>query len=715
MKKLLLSLATLAISATANADEVTFVAQGASYSGDNETTTISNITGGSTLVTNEQKETSFTCNDIEITFVKYNSSNSQVNGNQVRWYQSDEIVITPLNGASISGVTMNAVSSYYNTAVTISGEGVSQDNNTLTTGNATRTWTAASGSKIIDPITLKAGAQTRFTYLTVEYVLGEPASVASPVINVEQGSSQYTVTMTCATDGAEIYYTTDGETVPTANSTKYTEPIVLKSLDNTTFKAIAILGDDQSNVVTRTVEVPLLTTELSAVIEAMTALGKNETVDFVYTGKLTYVYKGISGNNAYLYLTDGTDNVLLFGSSNVMTDYVEGTTYTSLAGSGQNYNGLPEVTNFTLGGLATGAAAVQPVAITSIKDNIDADHMNAYYEISNVSIQGTTMTDSEGNEIALYNRFNITIPEGNKLLVRGFVAAYNNVQFYPTYIESMAQVFNPEFSLEDGEYADGTVVTISCDTEGATIVYTINDGDVIKAPAPVKIILTEDVTIEAYATKEGLEDSDVVEATYTVKKYEIEGNSATFEFSTEAFQTSWVEPLDEAFVYPNENVLNFDGKYVFINNGVQLAFSKGSNSNNGTCLYTSGNGQLRDYTGNQIIVSILSSAYYITNVTFVHGTSNYGGFTTEQGSMNSDKDSWTATDKNTNSITFTVAANNRIDGINVEFEAIDTAVEGINADEVAPVYYNLQGVKVANPEKGIYIVVKGDKTSKVIF
>lgn len=44
------------------------------------------------------------------------------------------------------------------------------------------------------------------------------------------------------------------------------------------------------------------------------------------------------------------------------------------------------------------------------------------------------------------------------------------------------------------------------------------------------------------------------------------------------------------------------------------------------------------------------------------------------------------------------------------------AVSGVEVDEnAAPVYYNLQGVRVANPENGLYIVVKGNKTSKVIF
>lgn len=44
------------------------------------------------------------------------------------------------------------------------------------------------------------------------------------------------------------------------------------------------------------------------------------------------------------------------------------------------------------------------------------------------------------------------------------------------------------------------------------------------------------------------------------------------------------------------------------------------------------------------------------------------------------------------------------------------AVEGIEADENAPVeYYNLQGVRVAEPANGIFIVKKGNKATKQIF
>ena len=43
-----------------------------------------------------------------------------------------------------------------------------------------------------------------------------------------------------------------------------------------------------------------------------------------------------------------------------------------------------------------------------------------------------------------------------------------------------------------------------------------------------------------------------------------------------------------------------------------------------------------------------------------------------------------------------------------------TAVSEIEAENGVAEYYTLQGVKVANPENGLYIVVKNGKASKVI-
>ena len=47
------------------------------------------------------------------------------------------------------------------------------------------------------------------------------------------------------------------------------------------------------------------------------------------------------------------------------------------------------------------------------------------------------------------------------------------------------------------------------------------------------------------------------------------------------------------------------------------------------------------------------------------------------------------------------------------FDAL-TAIEEVGADNAAVEYYNLQGVKVANPENGIFIKKQGTKTTKVV-
>ena len=64
----------------------------------------------------------------------------------------------------------------------------------------------------------------------------------------------------------------------------------------------------------------------------------------------------------------------------------------------------------------------------------------------------------------------------------------------------------------------GDSVTLSCDTEGVKISYTI-DG--VTAEYTDTIVITKDVTITAFATKDGMKKSDTTTASYTVKTYTV--------------------------------------------------------------------------------------------------------------------------------------------------------------------------------------------------
>lgn len=78
---------------------------------------------------------------------------------------------------------------------------------------------------------------------------GFPEVVEAPIISGEsEFTDSTTVTITCATTGATIYYTTNG-TDPTSNSTQYTTPITLNN--TTTIKAIAYKDNESSLITTK--------------------------------------------------------------------------------------------------------------------------------------------------------------------------------------------------------------------------------------------------------------------------------------------------------------------------------------------------------------------------------------------------------------------------------------------------------------------------------
>ena len=107
---------------------------------------------------------------------------------------------------------------------------------------------AADGSKTITLTRSKTGTNLFITKLVITTeVEDNPNAVETPVITPATGTytTEQEVTITCETEDAKIYYTTDG-TDPTAESTAYTAAFTVS--ETTTVKAIAIKGEYSSEI-----------------------------------------------------------------------------------------------------------------------------------------------------------------------------------------------------------------------------------------------------------------------------------------------------------------------------------------------------------------------------------------------------------------------------------------------------------------------------------
>ena len=471
-------------------------------------------------------------------------------------------------------------------------------------------------------------------------------------------------------------------------------------------------------------------------IAAALALCTNEgTANVVINNPVTVVYQ----NGRYLWVSDATDNILLYGDIDDI--YIDGDVIPAgIKGTAINYS----QGQFQLKDLepesfleATAGEPVAPIQIAV--EELSADLVNQYVVITGATVAAAdkdntfTVTDETGS-CTLFNQFwnesyydVVDVPEGSDITVYAMVNVYKGAaQLYPVRFDGgVERVAAPEFSIDGGQVLKGTAVALTSATEGATIHYTI-DGSEPTSTSTVysePIILVFDVTIKAIAVKEGLADSDVNEATFTVVE-PVEGNEAYFPFAT-------VDPSNYGFDmtdhtdYTKSQTINGADQPIAVA-PITITISKGASADGGAfyrpqdaegkeCFWT-----LRFYKKAIMTISAMSG-YQITSIAFeFENESTHPGYLAKcdfsAGEYNAETYIWTGT-----------AESLAIDGLNndgktVSFKSITVTFEetgsslDIEADQDAPVeYYNLQGVRI-NGEltPGLYIRRQGNATSKVI-
>lgn len=164
------------------------------------------------------------------------------------------------------------------------------------------------GEVVIKAIAIKGNAESEeveFAYTVVD----AEKFVSAPVASVKPGkvSKGTKVALECATEGAEIRYTINGEN-PTAKSTLYEEAIVIT--ETMTIKAIAIKGDALSEVAafTYTVEPEIIAPETvqkptSDRPDGVVPVGKTVTLHCEEGAKIYYTMDGTvpTGKESELY------------------------------------------------------------------------------------------------------------------------------------------------------------------------------------------------------------------------------------------------------------------------------------------------------------------------------------------------------------------------------------------------------------------------------
>ena len=204
-------------------------------------------------------------------------------------------------------------------------------------------------------------------------------TVEKPTFSLAAGTynEAKSVELACATEGAKIYYTTDG-TDPTASSTEYTAAIAFSTDGDYTVKAIAIKGSDKSDIASATyaIRLPGVFTSLEDLVYEMS--DKPVTVSFsdvTITG--LYMSSDMKYQGVFVDVTDADDNELEIYCKSAEVPATWGLggkiSATDLAGTWKNYKGQWEVeiaawTGITYVAPAIEAPVVTPLATTFFKE-----------------------------------------------------------------------------------------------------------------------------------------------------------------------------------------------------------------------------------------------------------------------------------------------------------------------------------------------------------
>ncbi len=347
---------------------------------------------------------------------------------------------------------------------------------------------------IVKAIAVKEGCSNSDIFTYTYYVQGAAAPVDIKVSNIADGKS---VILTSETSNAKIYYTTNG-TEPTETSTAYTNTINFKEEGVYQIKAIAVLNNAKSPVVTNTVSItkaamPLASKESgNAISGTKIRLSSNENDGIIY------------------YTTNGSEPDL---NSSVYSSEIEltknnGNEVTIKAITAKSGFAVSDTSTFTYN-LKEAVAMPQ----ITVENNNGVKTVTMSCETEGADIYYTTDGTSPGLGKTEYTTPLVLSKEGNYIIKAVAVKNGSTDSQVKTLEFQIKKSAVPVSNEPDGEKNNGTLITLSAN---GRIYYKINGRDLTEYTSPIK--LNEPMTINAYAIEDGCLPSDDVTFNYTVKR-----------------------------------------------------------------------------------------------------------------------------------------------------------------------------------------------------
>ena len=256
------------------------------------------------------------------------------------------------------------------------------------------------------------------------------------------------------------------------------------------------------------------------------------------------------------------------------------------------------------------------------------------------------------------------------------------------------RVAQPVFSPEGGTYEDQVEVTITTDTEGATIYYTTNgaEASINSRLYEGPITLTSTATLKAIAVKEGMSTSYQTTATYTITSSgsgeETPSDAVEIALNNALFGTSFEGSIQSSS----------QGTFTGTKSGITVTYAKGD----GSSMYINDE-QLRLYQGNTLTISTSSGKMTEVEFTIVLNKGNKTLSATEGTVADG---IWTG---NAQTVTFSVNSGSGHLQLSQVKAKVSTAT-GIdaaptNGERVNSMVYDLQGRRINGQLKpGLYIL-----------